>query len=31
FKYSLLALPGQLAVVCAVTVIAYVLRHLMFY
>ncbi|MCJ8282967.1 MAG: biotin transporter BioY, partial [Rivularia sp. ALOHA_DT_140] len=30
-KYSLLALPGQLAVVCAVTVIAYVLRHLMFY
>ena len=30
-KYSLFALPGQLAVVCAVTVIAYVLRHLMFY
>ncbi|MDH6097481.1 biotin transporter BioY [Anabaenopsis sp. FSS-46] len=30
-KYSWLALPGQLAVVCGVTVIAYVLRHLMFY
>ncbi|MGD1914058.1 MAG: biotin transporter BioY [Rivularia sp. (in: cyanobacteria)] len=30
-KYSLFALPGQLAVVCAVTVVAYVLRHLMFY
>ncbi|MDH6061203.1 biotin transporter BioY [Chrysosporum bergii ANA360D] len=30
-KYSWLALPGQLAIVCAVTVIAYVLRHLMFY
>ncbi len=30
-KYSLLVLPGQLAVVCAVTLIAYVLRHLMFY
>ncbi|MDJ0797553.1 MAG: biotin transporter BioY [Calothrix sp. MO_167.B12] len=30
-KYSWLALPGQLAVVCAVTTIAYVLRHLMFY
>jgi biotin transport system substrate-specific component len=29
--YSWFALPGQLAVVCAVTVIAYVLRHLMFY
>ncbi|WP_017315926.1 biotin transporter BioY [Mastigocladopsis repens] len=31
FRYSWLALPGQLAVVCAVVVIAYVLRHLMFY
>ncbi|MDJ0734097.1 MAG: biotin transporter BioY [Nostocaceae cyanobacterium] len=30
-KYSWLTLPGQLAVVCAVTVISYVLRHLMFY
>ncbi len=30
-KYSWLVLPGQLAVVCAVTVVAYVLRHLMFY
>jgi len=30
-KYSLFALPGQFAVVCAVTVVAYVLRHLMFY
>ncbi|TVP60171.1 MAG: biotin transporter BioY [Nodularia sp. (in: Bacteria)] len=30
-RYSWLALPGQLAVVCAVTVIAYILRHLMFY
>ncbi|ARV60895.1 biotin transporter BioY [Nostocales cyanobacterium HT-58-2] len=30
-RYSWLALPGQLAVVCAVVVIAYVLRHLMFY
>ncbi|MBW4635998.1 MAG: biotin transporter BioY [Iphinoe sp. HA4291-MV1] len=30
-RYSALALPGQLAVVCAVVVIAYVLRHLMFY
>ncbi len=30
-RYSWFALPGQLAVVCAVTVIAYVLRHLMFY
>jgi biotin transport system substrate-specific component len=29
--YSWFALPGQLAVVCAVTVIAYLLRHLMFY
>ncbi|WP_066381369.1 MULTISPECIES: biotin transporter BioY [unclassified Anabaena] len=29
--YSWLAIPGQLAVVCAVTVVAYLLRHLMFY
>jgi biotin transport system substrate-specific component len=31
FRYSWLAIPGQLAVVCAVSVVAYVLRHLMFY
>ncbi|MBW4624297.1 MAG: biotin transporter BioY [Brasilonema octagenarum HA4186-MV1] len=30
-RYSWFALPGQLAVACAVVVIAYVLRHLMFY
>lgn len=30
-KYSWYALPGQFIVVCAVTVIAFVLRHLMFY
>lgn len=30
-RYSIYPLPGQLAVVCAVTVIAYLLRHLMFY
>jgi biotin transport system substrate-specific component len=30
-RYSWFAVPGQLAVVCAVTVIAYLLRHLMFY
>lgn len=30
-KYSWLAIPSQLAIVCAVTVVAYVLRHLMFY
>lgn len=30
-SYSWFAIPGQLAVVCAVTVVAYVLRHLMFY
>ncbi len=30
-KYSWYALPGQLIVVCAVTVIAFILRHLMFY
>ncbi|NJO42051.1 MAG: biotin transporter BioY [Cyanobacteria bacterium CRU_2_1] len=29
--YSIQPLPGQLAVLCAVTVIAFVLRHLMFY
>lgn len=31
FNYSFYPLPGQLAVVCAVTVLAYCLRHLMFY
>ncbi len=30
-KYSLYPLPGQLAIVCAVTVLAFTLRHLMFY
>jgi len=30
-KYSWFAIPGQLTVVCAVTSIAYLLRHLMFY
>ncbi len=30
-KYSLYPLPGQLAIVCAVTVIAFALRHLLFY
>ena len=29
--YSWFPLPGQLAVLCAVSVIAYILRHLMFY
>ena len=29
-KYSLYPLPGQLVIVCAVTVLAYGLRHLMF-
>ncbi|NEP42885.1 MAG: biotin transporter BioY [Okeania sp. SIO2H7] len=29
--YSIDALPGQMAVICAVTVLAYVLRSLMFY
>lgn len=29
--YSLYPLPGQLAIVCAVTVLAFTLRHLMFY
>ncbi|MBE9177023.1 biotin transporter BioY [Oculatella sp. LEGE 06141] len=30
-SYSVDRLPGQLAVVCAVAVLSYVLRHLMFY
>lgn len=30
-KYSLFPLPGQLVVVCAVTVLAFTLRQLMFY
>lgn len=30
-RYSWFTVPSQLAVVCAVTVVAYVLRHLMFY
>jgi len=30
-KYSCFALPGQLVVVCAVTIVAYLLRHIMFY
>ncbi|HEY9883401.1 MAG TPA: biotin transporter BioY [Thermosynechococcaceae cyanobacterium] len=30
-KYSLYPLPGQLAIVCAVTVLAFTLRQLMFY
>lgn len=30
-EYSFYPLPGQLAVVCAVTVLAYCLRHVMFY
>lgn len=30
-RYSWFSIPGQLTVVCAVTVIAYLLRHLMFY
>lgn len=29
--YSWSKIPGQLAVICAISVIAYVLRHLMFY
>ncbi|PSN19631.1 biotin transporter BioY [filamentous cyanobacterium CCP5] len=29
--YSLLSLPGQLAIVCAVAVLAYVMRRLLFY
>jgi biotin transport system substrate-specific component len=31
FNYSISPLPGQLAVVCAVTVLAFLLRRLMFY
>lgn len=30
-RYSWWAIPGQLSLVCAVTLMAYVLRHLMFY
>lgn len=30
-KYSIYPLPGQLGIVCAVTVVAYVLRRFMFY
>ena len=30
-KYSFYPLPGQLSVTCAVTVLAYCLRHLLFY
>lgn len=30
-SYSILPIPGQLALVCAVTVLAFLLRHLMFY
>jgi biotin transport system substrate-specific component len=30
-KYSLYPLPGQFAVICAVTLIAFTLRHAMFY
>ncbi len=30
-KFSVEALPGQFAVVCAVTILAYGLRHLLFY
>lgn len=30
-KYSFYPLPGQFAVICAVTVIAFTLRHIMFY
>jgi biotin transport system substrate-specific component len=31
FRYSLSPLPGQSAVICAVAIVAYVLRHIMFY
>lgn len=31
FVYSIADLPGQLALVCAVAVVAFVLRHIMFY
>ncbi|HEY9851244.1 MAG TPA: biotin transporter BioY [Leptolyngbyaceae cyanobacterium] len=30
-RYSLFALPGQLAIICAVTVLAFFLRRIMFY
>ncbi|MFQ4146523.1 biotin transporter BioY [Chlorogloeopsis sp. ULAP02] len=30
-KYSWFALPGQIVVICAITLIAYVLRQIMFY
>lgn len=30
-KYSVYPLPGQFAVICAVTLIAFTLRHIMFY
>ncbi|MCL1471722.1 biotin transporter BioY [Argonema antarcticum] len=30
-RYSFYALPGQLAIVCAITVLAFILRHLIFY
>ena len=30
-RYSWVAVPGQLTVLCAVSVLAYLLRHLMFY
>ena len=30
-RYSWFSLPGQLVVVCAVTIVAYILRHIMFY
>ncbi len=30
-KYSVYPLPGQVAIVCAVTVLAFTLRHIMFY
>jgi biotin transport system substrate-specific component len=29
--YSLAPLPGQLAVICAVSVVSFALRHVMFY
>jgi biotin transport system substrate-specific component len=31
FKYSILPLPGQLAVVCAVSVLSFLLRQILFY
>jgi len=30
-RFSVYPLPGHLAIICAVTVIAFTLRHLMFY